>query len=254
MSVKKIILIALLFLITFVVSVVVLFPAANALQLANKYIPRDVQLGPATGTIWNGQINGLRVQGIFFSKAQWRIEPLALLTGKLSAHVNIGDKRTASETHAQGKVQFNLLNQGLSAESVSARINIAQAMENIQFPLPTQARGRIFVDVEQYTFGQPHCAQLVGEASSSDITVKGTQGWFDIGELESELSCKNGALNMKVEKENRLGLQIDASFNQQGQLTASGFVKPDASLPQDVHQAVQFLGNPTNDGRYRINF
>ena len=254
MSVKKAFALGSLFLLSFIIFAVALFPASIALNLAAKQLPPGLQLGPASGTIWQGQINGVRYQGQYLSKAQWQVNAWALLTGKAQVDVTLGNKRNPEELSAGGVINYGLIEKDLTVTDANARIRIEQALAQVQLPIPTQARGRIFVDIAQYQLGQPHCQVLAGEISSPDITVKGRNGWFSIGELEGQLACKNGGISVKVDKENRLGLQVDAGLNERSQLTASGFVKPDASLPKDVHDAVQFLGNQTSDGRYRINF
>ncbi|WP_462157058.1 type II secretion system protein N [Pseudoalteromonas sp. GB56] len=254
MSFKKLATLIVVFLIFFVVFAVALLPASVALHLGQSYLPKGLKLGPATGSIWQGQINGVQYQGQYLSKVKWNVHPSALFGMQLDADVVVGNKRNSGEVSANGLVKYGLADGSLQLENVRARVALESVMSQVRLPVPTEAKGLVFVELDNYQLGQPHCNELAGVISSADISVKGRNGWFSIGELEGELSCVNGAASVKVSKENLLGLQVDAGFNERGQVTVNGFIKPDASLPKDVHDAVQFIGNQSADGRYRINF
>jgi general secretion pathway protein N len=48
-------------------------------------------------------------------------------------------------------------------------------------------------------------------------------------------------------------LQADVHLADNFQFKVAGNVKPDASLPKEVHDAVKFLGRPDAQGRYPVN-
>ncbi|MDX1392558.1 MAG: type II secretion system protein N, partial [Rheinheimera sp.] len=58
---------------------------------------------------------------------------------------------------------------------------------------------------------------------------------------------------LTTDNNNVLGLDVTAVINA-GQLQVNGTVKPDATMPKEVHQAMQFLGRPDAQGRYTIRF
>ncbi|MBS3797234.1 type II secretion system protein N [Pseudoalteromonas sp. BDTF-M6] len=254
MSVKKISGLAVVFVVFLLVFAIALLPASVALEWFKKDLPPGLQLGPATGTIWQGQVHGVRYQGQYVSTVRWQVQPLALLQAKLNTDLVLGNKRNANELSAQGQLVYGLFNKELQLHDAQARLSLEQVLQRVRLPIPTEAKGRVFVELDNYQLGEPHCQALAGTISSADINVKGRNGWFSIGELEGELGCVNGAAKVTVTKENRLGLQVDAGFDERGQFSVNGFIKPDASLPKDVHDAVQFLGAQGADGRYRINF
>ena len=68
------------------------------------------------------------------------------------------------------------------------------------------------------------------------------------------LSCKSGDIAILVDPDNTLGLEADATLKANFDFKVAGYVKPDASLPKDVHDAVKFLGRPDTQGRYPLNF
>ncbi len=254
MSFKKLTALVIVFFICFIGFAIALLPASVAIQLGQSHLPKGLNLGPATGSIWQGQVNGVQYQGQYLSRVKWDIYPSALLGMKLKADVIVGNKRNTGEVSANGLVKYGLSDGALQLEHVRARVALETVLSQVKLPVPTEAKGLVFLELDTYELGQPHCGEMAGVISSADINVKGRNGWFSIGELEGELSCVNGSASVKVSKENLLGLQVDAGFNQRGQLTVDGFIKPDASLPKDVHDAVQFIGNQSADGRYRISF
>ena len=95
---------------------------------------------------------------------------------------------------------------------------------------------------------------LQGEIASPNIDVQGLNGWFNIGPLGGNLSCKSGDIAILIDPDNTLGLEADATLKANFDFKVSGYVKPDATLPKDVHDAVKFLGRPDNQGRYPLNF
>lgn len=254
MPVKRIIGLVLVFIVSAVIFIVALMPASVALEAVRDKLPPELQLGEASGTVWQGQIAGVVMQNYAVSTLKWQLQPWKLLTGKLGADVTLGKKRNPNELSATTEVTWGLFNQHLALKNTKARLKVSQAIEMFSLPVPTEAKGRIFLNVTEYQLGSPYCEALAGEITTPDLEVKGREGWFQLGELSGDLACKQGAVAMKIDPNNLLGLQADIKVAQGNQLSVTGFIKPDASLPQDVHQAVQFLGRQDSQGRYKVNF
>lgn len=71
-------------LVTFVVGVIVTFPA----RVAYHWLaPTGVQLAGIEGSIWAGSARELVVAGIYVQEVEWRLRPLSLFTGKLGLRV-----------------------------------------------------------------------------------------------------------------------------------------------------------------------
>ena len=60
---KKIIILSIVFVISFLVFSVIKLPAAVALNFAKPYLPAQLEVGQTFGTLWQGQIMQLRFQG-----------------------------------------------------------------------------------------------------------------------------------------------------------------------------------------------
>ena len=69
----------------------VLAPAAWWLKLVT--LPPQVQLGPVSGTLWQGQIQAVSLNGYVLQQVNWQLKPWALFTGKLALSLDIGQIR-----------------------------------------------------------------------------------------------------------------------------------------------------------------
>ncbi|WP_440054321.1 type II secretion system protein N [Pseudoalteromonas sp. T1lg65] len=242
-----------LFLFAFITFSIFTMPAAVILQLFKTQIPPSVQIGAVNGSIWRGQVSEVRVNNIQLNQVKWQLEPSALVVGKLAGNLKFGNPRMVSDISGNMHFTKSLFGNALALEDASLRFSVEQAMEQVTLPLPVDAKGRVIVKVDEYQSGQPYCEGLSGSISTPNIDVKGMNGWFSIGDLSGQLDCKSGDIAVVVDPENLLGLQADATLAANFQFRVAGNVKPDASLPKDVHEAVKFLGRPDNEGRYPVN-
>ncbi|OHU86874.1 MULTISPECIES: type II secretion system protein N [Pseudoalteromonas] len=250
---KKTVSLILIFIVAFSLFTLYNMPASVALQLANKQIPPSLQIGAVSGTLWQGQVSEVRVSNLQLNNVRWRIDASALLMGDMQGNVRFGNAREKTEISGMGDFTLGLFDHSVSLSDASIRFSVEQAMSQVTLPLPVNAKGRVLLDIDQYQSGMPYCESLVGEIRSPGITVEGITGWFDIGQLAGGLSCKSGDISVLVDPENRLGLQADAVLAENFQFRVAGNIKPDASLPKEVHDAVKFLGRPDADGRYPVN-
>lgn len=247
-------LLIIVFIVSFIIFAVVKTPAAVAINLANGYFPKDLQIGQASGSVWQGRIMQLRFDGEQINNLSWDVSGWALFTGQLTGNLKFGNIRDTTEISGRGDFSYDLLNQSVSLTDTTLRLSVERAMQRLQLPLPINAKGRVIVDLEQYNSGEPYCDVLSGEIASPNIDVQGLSGWFSIGPLSGRLSCKSGDVAILVDPENRLGLEADAVLKANLDFKVAGFVKPDLTLPKEVHDAAKFLGRADSDGRYPLNF
>ncbi|MEI5640340.1 MULTISPECIES: type II secretion system protein N [unclassified Pseudoalteromonas] len=250
---KRTLSLVIIFLIAFIIFSAFTMPAAVILQLFKGQLPANLQLGAVNGTVWQGQVSGVRFNNIQLNQVEWQLQPASLLGGNLAGRVKFGNARDSNEISGNARFSSNLFSQSLRVSNASLRFSVEQAMEQVTLPLPVDAKGRVIVNVDNYQLGQPYCEDLQGEISSPNIDVKGMNGWFSIGDLSGQLDCKSGDIAVVVDPENRLGLQADATLAANFQFRVAGNIKPEASLPKEVHDAVKFLGRPDSDGRYPVN-
>lgn len=251
---KKTAFLIILFIISFIVFAVIKTPAAVAINLASGYLPKDLKLGQASGSVWQGRIMQLRYQGEQINNLNWDISGWALFTGQLTGNLKFGNVRDTADISGRGDFNYGLFDQSVSLTDATLRLSVERAMDRLQLPLPVKAKGRVIVDLDEYKSGVPYCDALNGEIASPNIDVQGLSGWFSIGPLSGRLSCKSGDVAVLVDPDNRLGLEADAVLKANLDFKVAGFIKPDATLPKEVHDAAKFLGRADRDGRYPLNF
>ncbi|ODB33502.1 general secretion pathway protein GspN [Pseudoalteromonas sp. BMB] len=250
---KKTLSLLIIFLLAFIIFSAFTMPAAVLLQVFKGQLPANLQLGAVNGSVWHGQVSGVRFNNIQLNQVKWELEPSSLLLGELAGNVQFGNARDKNEISGKANFSSNLVSKSVMVNNASLRFSVEQAMDQVTLPLPVDAKGRVIVNVKEYQSGAPYCEGLNGEISSPNIDVKGMNGWFSIGDLSGQLDCKSGDIAVVVDPENRLGLQADATLAANFQFRVSGNIKPDASLPKEVHDAVKFLGRPNGEGRYPVN-
>ena len=59
---KKIIILSVVFFISFIVFCIMKLPAAIALDLAKPYLPKQLEIGQTVGSVWQGQMMQVRYQ------------------------------------------------------------------------------------------------------------------------------------------------------------------------------------------------
>ncbi|MEM5552919.1 type II secretion system protein N [Pseudoalteromonas neustonica] len=251
---KKTATLIVIFIISFIVFALLKTPAAVALNLASKYVPQDVQIGKVSGTVWQGRVMQLRYQGEQINSLTWDISGWALFTGQLKGNVKFGNAREKTDISGRADFSYGLFNKAITLSDTTLRLTVERAMMRLQLPLPINAKGRVIVQLDEFSSGQPYCNALQGEISSQNIDVQGLSGWFSIGPLSGQLSCKSGDVAVLVDPDNRLGLAADATLKANMNFKVAGYIKPDASLPKEVHDATKFLGRADSDGRFPLNF
>ena len=68
------------------------------------------------------------------------------------------------------------------------------------------------------------------------------------------MDCQEGSVILTVKEPNIFGLSAVVRIPPDMQFTVDGQFKPDPSLPQDVHAAARFFGEPNAQGYYTIIF
>lgn len=235
---------------SYLLFMLLLTPAAWWLKLAP--LPPQLQLGAVSGTLWQGEIAGLRYQQLQFDTLRWSLHGWQLFTGKLQFELKSGSAQNTTLPYVTGIANYGFA--GAALQNTLVKLPVSQLLPMLPLPLPVEATGELVLDVPQYQQGQPWCKALSGNASWQDARLQTPTGtWLDLQSLFGELSCADGTIVLTTDGANLLGLDIKAVINAE-QLLLNGTLKPQDSMPREVHQAMQFLGKPDAQGRYRISF
>ena len=230
-------------LVTFVVVVVVSFPARVVYRFLS---PADLAIGGIQGSIWNGSARELSIGGLYFSNPVWRFKPLGLFTGKLvytiEAQPVSGFVETRIAVGIGGAVTLTDLTGSLPLAIVAAPARIAglDGTATLRFQhlhirdgLPVTADG--IVEVNALIVPLIDRAPIGGyraEFSTADngivASVEDTDGLFDVA----------GSLSVTA----------DRSYRFLGQVAA----KPET--PEKLRRQMVALGSPNDRGQREVRF
>lgn len=236
--------------ISYLLFTVLLTPASWWLKLVP--LPAQLQFGGVSGTLWHGNIAGVQYQNLQLTDVQWQLNGWQLFTGKLQFALQSGSVKNPQQPYFKGNASYGF--NGAALTDGLIKLPVTQLIPMLPLPLPVQASGELVLDIPSFQQGQPRCDVLKGNASWQDARLQTPTGtWLELQNLFGELACDNGTIVLTTDGANLLGLDIKAVLNAE-QLLVNGTLKPDASMPKEVHQAMQFLGKPDAQGRFPIRF
>ncbi|GAB2926973.1 type II secretion system protein N [Rheinheimera gaetbuli] len=226
----------------------ILMPASWLVKLLP--IPAELKLGRVSGTLWQGEVSGGQYDSLRFDRLRWTLSGWALFAGKVQLALHSGSLQNPALPYIKGVVSYGF--SGAAVNDTMLAIPVAQLMPLLPLPMPVDGTGALVLDINVYQQGVPLCDTLTGNASWQDARLQTPTGtWLELQSLFGQLSCDKGTLVLTTDSNNLLGLDVKAVINAE-QLLVNGTLKPDASMPQEVHQAMQFLGKPDVQGRYPI--
>ncbi|PKF51405.1 type II secretion system protein N [Enterovibrio nigricans] len=246
---KRIIIMSMLFVLTLLVSLVVHIPA----NFIFSYIPpvQGLQLGAISGTIWSGTAASVSWQGQPMGKLNWHLNIMPLLTGNADVAIRLSGVKGLS---AKGNIGYGMSGAYANNLLFSTSANVVQSF--IPYPLPVSLAGQFDLTVRDYLFTQkPFCDELEGNIAWSQGSVTSQLGTIDPGLVVANLTCDEGRLSLDggsksdaLETEFSLLLSPDQRYNM------NGWFVPGNALPPSMKGALGFMGQPDNEGRYRLSF
>lgn len=246
---KRVILGLVLFLVVFITSAIVHFPAN--LVVKNLLQVPGISLNGITGTLWNGVAAGVNWQGRPMGSLKWQFNPLKLFTGKVDVDVRLSGNAGLS---ARGNVGYGLA--GVYANNLLVTTSAQVVQSFIAYPIPVTLSGQFDLTVRDYLFNQkPFCEVLAGNLAWSQGNVVSPIGSIDPGVVVAQLSCNDGQLVINGDsKSDAIETEFNVSLSPDQQYSLDGWFVPGKTFPEDMRRQLGFLGNPDSEGRYRLSF
>jgi len=226
---------------TFLLGVVLLFPARVAYHL----LPEGLATASGVdGTVWRGRINELNSNGIYLSNVSWRFRPLRLFSGELAysvkADVMSGFLTTDVGLGFGGTIYLRELNAAIPAEMLQSSLN-----------LPGLS-GSIAATFERMAFDGELPIAAVGNVEIINLVAprifRGALGGY-----KAEFFTQNNGISASVEDTDGIvdlagSLTVTADRNYQfiGQLA------PKENTPENMRQQMRVLGSPNERGQYQM--
>lgn len=229
------------FTLTLVVGLLVLFPARVAYHW---FAPPAVALSGISGSIWRGTASQANVSGLYLGELRWRLRPLALFRGRASFDL--------SASPAGGVLDGNAAI-GLGGDVHLARTRVALPLDAVAVLAGVPGlRGTATADIERLRLsdGMPIVADGSAEVRGLLLPLVSPQ---PIGGYRAEFFTQDDGIVASVEDTDgfvdlagRLLLSADRSYEFLGQLAP----KPDT--PPAVADQMRFLGSPNARGQYEL--
>ena len=230
-------------LVTFVVAVVVSFPA----RVVYRFLaPADLAISGIEGSIWNGAARELSVGGLYLKNPAWRFKPLGLFTGKLvyaieaqpasgfiETRIAVGIGGAITFTELTGSLPLAIVTGAAGVAGLGGTATVRFQHLHIRDGLPVAADGIVEVDalivplIDRASIGGYRA-----EFSSADdgivASVEDTDGLFDVA--------------------GKLSVTSDRSYRFLGQVAS----KPET--PEKLRRQMAALGSPNDRGQREVRF
>ncbi|WP_100642463.1 type II secretion system protein N [Alteromonas facilis] len=230
----------------FIIFLIVYLPAKQVIY--RVALPNNVAISDVSGTLWKGSARRVSVNGLAINNVTWKLSALPLLWGQASLTLDAGSQRQANDISFSGDVSISLTQpMTFTSDDFVLYLPTDQVLANVSLPLPVEAGGRFRVTLSELDFEQT-CQVLDGTGEWLNASVQGTQGTIPLGVFSAQLGCDNRAITVAVAEPNVFGLNLNARVASMRDISVEGKFKPDASLPQEVHDAAKFFGQADSQG------
>lgn len=214
-------------------------------------LPNNIQIGQLKGSVWSSEVSAVHVNGFTINQVNIKVNPLSLLMFNPKLDVTFGD---ALLSGPEGELSLDGL---FSTPRVfDGKMNVKASDVVNLIPLPISLRAHSFIDIELNEFipGKEVCSVLIGTLHWSKAAVTAFEQKIALGKLGADLSCNQGDAVLTVQKKNDLGLEFSLFVGKGFKPTGNGYIKPTAKTPNEIKQALPFIGKPDNQGRYKLRF
>ena len=237
-----------LLLLTYLVALIAMAPAASVWKLLEPRLdlPVAVQVQELSGSFWNGRAGSLRVEGRDIGNLAWRWRPMALLKGQLGLRL-----------HWQaGTDEADLLlrlRRG-TAQIIGLRGTLDASRLQPWFDLPMLLRGRVDLEI----------ARIRWEAGAGFQQADGTVLWADaaaglprplaLGLYRAEVDILDGSLLARIEAspESPLEVRGTASWHPSGSHRLDLSLRSGSQTDPHLHSALDAIARRQPDGSHRL--
>jgi general secretion pathway protein N len=224
--------------ITFVVGLIITFPARVAYQW---FAPAELKLNGINGSIWRGSATQGSAGGIYLSDINWSFRPLGLVTGKLAY--------AASSKLASGFIDANVA-VGVGGSLVLSDVTGALTLDTLAEMLPLSGiQGDISLQFDELVVEDGLPVEVTGTLKIANLVSRYLSP-TSLGDYQANFETEADvilgyvdAISGVLDLIGTIKLRNDRSYEFTGQVAA----KPGA--PINIAQQLQLLGSPDSEGR-----
>ncbi|MCQ8185064.1 type II secretion system protein N [Parvularcula maris] len=212
---RKLLPLILLGILVFAAAIVSRLPASLVLDR----LPSEVSYNAASGSLWRGELQGVRVSGQSIGRVTYRIKLLPLLTGRAAAFV------TADGPSLTGRGDVAYGSDTVTVSDFRGQANLQGLGLTDFFEAPLV--GSAEVEVDRIAFGPSGCEQAAFRAET-DVLVQslGVFGGEDLT-LSGEGACQGENLVLPLGADSSQGsVDVQLILSPEGQWVSSMTVQP----------------------------
>ncbi len=228
-------------LLTFIIGIVVLFPARAAV---NWFVPEGIQVSGIKGTVWSGSASAVAAPGVYLARLEWRLSPLSLLTLGPSVDFSASPGRGFIEANAKirgaDSIELRDLNASLPLSMIAGAVNTpgldgnaSLQFEHLAFSngLPSSARGTARVADLRLPLVQPgslggYLMEFVEADDGIVASIEDAEGIVDVA----------GSLSLRPDRSYQLLAQVAVT----------------SSTPSELAERMRFMPRGNAEGQYEI--
>ncbi|MFO7603263.1 MAG: type II secretion system protein N [Gammaproteobacteria bacterium] len=206
-----------------------------------------IQLNGVSGTLWQGQVAQLRLNGLSVSNLSWQLQGWPLLWGDIA----LGFRFRQSDASGAGRLNTDIAGEQLLLSAVQGRFPAAQLMP-LFYGFPIVLAGEVNAVIEQATLSKGQQLSLQGELLWREAALTAPQH-IPLGDVQVKMQAREQGTILTVQDQGGpLELQGQISLEGDGtyQTTLAVSARPAASPA--LAQSISILGQRDAQGRVQI--
>jgi general secretion pathway protein N len=230
---------------------VVAFAAIVVARLPATWVvpapPSVVSCAAVDGSIWNGACAGLTAQGTPLGDLTWNVHALSLLTGKLSAYMEL------TGPLAQVRGDFDVgLDKSVTARNMQASVPFDQGIKRLLPPLQTLS-GSANANIVSAHYIKGFVTQIQGRIEAHDLVSHDRDGVTSLGSYAVTFPA-GGASGDPTGQLQDLGgpLAVQGTLRvmqDKPGVEVHGLVTPRPEATPEMRHQLEYLGSPDAQGR-----
>ena len=246
---KPLISLIILFVVSYAFFMLQQLPAKTVMQwLPKNMLQRsNIRLIGVTGTLWNGEVAKLRLNGFGLSNLSWQLHTWPLLFGDVS----MGIKFRQSDAFGKAEVQTSYSGEQVTMSSVQGGFPATQLMP-LFYGFPIALAGQLTTDIKQATISKGQQLSLQGELLWREAALSAPQHIL-FGDLQVKMQAKDKGTVLSVHDQGGpLQLQGQITVQGNGAYTTNILVSARSSASKALAQSISILGVRDAQGNVQI--
>ncbi len=240
----------LVFVLMLITSLVVHIPASWV--YAQLPAQRGVEVTGISGTIWQGQVQQLKINRQSYGSLSWGFQASKLLAAKLEYQIRFG---RGSSIKLDGKGFVGVGFSGVYANNVLASLPIQQVRDYIPTQVPVELKGLFELSLASLKYEQPWGEEATGSLAWTGSGIISPIGQLTPGPVIADITCQAQNIEVLGKQNNpQVMSEFKASLNEQARYESLAWFKPGAEFPSSMTEQLKWLGEPNAQGRYQFSF